>query len=325
MNMLCLLGRTVVLGTAATMMLSGCAMWPSMKSDSDLVGVGKGMTAGKDCSQLLTNLTDAYACLSAAKEEMESALDDVGHYELGLGYAAVAGGTAAGYNLAKAAPNMTVVKNLGIGLAALVGVDKVVGPDKQRQALNSGVKAMLCVSRAAHASESVAGAFNGMSVTSFNALSPNEFTTKLPAQFKAPDAKGVDKLGDALGARLAAGSAIHVGAQQSLLSAVAAQSNTVLAEQVRSAVVAIRSAVRAQLLDRNADPAAIFKEQQQRVNQMLKDVTSKALQTQMAYANLAANQRLLGIPVEADPTKPAVKPVLDAYQECAGAITDPGS
>jgi hypothetical protein len=274
------------------------------------------------------DLPTAYLCITAAKEEMEELVDNTGKYQLSLGYATVAGGTAAGYQLVKAMPNMTAVRNTGVLLAALVGMDSVVNATSQRQALLAGVKALSCVENAGRAAEltsNLAGNPPDDSAIrasfSSSSISANTFASNILGIDSAAPTAAANNAIARLSERILTRMQFQLAAKSEFQKAAKDAANRpTLAGRLRVAMVSIRSSVRAQLLAKVVDLQQIFKDQQQRVGQIVGEAVGKSQKAKQATDEVNVFAVAAKEPMAADDTKEAAKPVVDTYQECVATL-----
>lgn len=308
--------------------VSACTpIWPRMMTDHELHF--RDNTTSLRCDDRLTDVTAARNCLNAAREEMHRHLAQIGYYYRALGYGALVLGTAAGYQAAKSSPNTGVIKRFGIALAALIGLDKVTGADAEHDALDAGIKALDCIDQAASAAKTGA---KGLALTSIQTLS--DLARKRTANIAIPTYRTF------LESQLSASLLFRNAARRDLDAALAdAADDEKLAGRIRISVVRIRATVQAQTSGKKADLQQIFKEQQQRVSDMVGQVVNAGRDVRAATGAVEANLLAISLAEEHKADKdPAVEeaktllvaelakandgtaPATDAFETCVAPI-----
>lgn len=315
-------------GAFALLLLGAVActpILPRMMSDHQLHF--RDNSASLNCDTRLTKVDAARDCLNAAREEMHRNLTQIGYYNRVLGYSALVLGTAAGYQAAKSSPNNGVIKRLGIWLAALIGLDKVTGADAEHDALDAGVKAFDCIDQAASAAKLGGKGLALASIQDISKLARDRTRNIAPGTYR-----------DFLQNQLTATLLFRHAAQRDLDAALKdAADEEKLAERIRIAVVRIRATVQAQISGKKVDLQQIFKEQQQRVSDMVGQVlnagrnlraASGAVEVNLVAISLAENPGLNASVEEAKPllaaelakANDATAPASDAFETCVAPI-----
>lgn len=118
--------------------LTSCAMWPTLKPDSEL----KPATA-TDIECRTSSFDTAYACAFSAHAELTALIDGVGDYNRSSSYAAWVLGTATGGVLAFDGGE-SVLKGLAVGAGGLIGLNSIVKTDQQIQAVSRAKSQLSC-------------------------------------------------------------------------------------------------------------------------------------------------------------------------------------
>lgn len=302
----------------ASLLLSACApVWTNLKQDSALTKVDD--PNEKVCLRPRGGKIP-YDCIEAARDELISLQIAAGRYNKALAYTAVAGGTYAGYQASRSKPNVALLKHAAIGVAALVGLNSVVGADQQITTLDAGIAALDCVRQAADAIDTDTIAADAPADVEASRGAPAEkgkhvvvsqglariatsASTSTPVrQIRPVDADDMKVRVATLvgttaaaarvpaGERLGGGLAALVEAKASHLNAVNAEWNkAAVASQskapllVYNAVITIRQEIRRQLMLDHVDVQALYKTQQQAVGTLIGELaTTAAAQTKLA-------------------------------------------
>jgi len=123
----------------ASLTMSSCAMWPTLKDDKDLKPAA--------ANEILCRTDDfdtAYKCAAATHAELSDLVDGVGDYNRSSSYAAWVLGTATGGVLAFDGGE-SGLKGLAVGAGGLIGLNSVVKTDEQIRVVSKAKDELNCV------------------------------------------------------------------------------------------------------------------------------------------------------------------------------------
>jgi hypothetical protein len=288
-------GPILCLSVLATT-LSACATWPSLKDEASLTPA---------CTRPVNGRVIPYNCIEGARKELVDLETQAGYFNRGVAYAAVAGGTYAGYQASRTHPNNSLLKHAAIGLAALVGFSQVVGADQQIGAVDAGIDALDCVRKAADAIK-----HEDVPTLQNNAIKfRRRFALPIaPTGFTASEVSGIHRLADMR--------RLDLDQRVDAYSISVANAQETVGFDVYNAVLTIREEVRRQITTKNVDAKAIYKAQQDAVNSLIGDMANKSKDQQQAALRLqVVTSSALGELDDPPATTPG-KAAQDAFHAC---------
>ncbi len=123
---------------SSAVFLSGCAMWPSIKSTADI-------KAGQSSGQFCNSNDVARDCANALNKELGDLIDHAGKFNWGVSYTSLALATATGSVLTFGGGG-DALKGLAIAAGSLLGVNTIVNTKTQIEIYQTARKDLKCVS-----------------------------------------------------------------------------------------------------------------------------------------------------------------------------------
>lgn len=272
----------------------GCSAYPNLKADASLKApdytkewkcYGEDFSTSDDDGKL----QKARGCALATLDDFNRLLGNAARDDRTMSYTLWGLGTWAGLRAIDAESSDTVLKNITVAVAGLLGLRQVSGTAEHRKILNQGITAIQCVIDAANAVEQA-----NRQLTAVNATQTLKSATASANPVAIMNMVNINENADP-SVVVAFGTFGHlIGSQVQSVSSLQSSITSALPSiglQLGGAVQRIRQAVRTELANSAPDPTAVFDTQRQLVDSMVKQIANDGEQAEQAVALLDAMGR----------------------------------